>query len=470
MKSRVSEVVFVLSSRRSSPQATCRKTQLLGFAARACLWLRGFFFLPLFFSPLFAQNQQLNPDQVFEVVYALSDELKSRYVDEKVGDQMAQVLLNRLKTKAYNTITKPDSLALVLGNDLQKVKADFHLRVYAGLTNLDRYADSSDAWSFFNQDKLENFGLRETRTLAGGIGYFRLDDFTEWLDARSAIAGAISSLSFSDALIIDFRHNTGGAPETMYWLLSYFFDEKSKTEFTGLYFREEGKINKAFVTKKLEGTRYCKKPVVILTGPNTASAAEGFAYDMQRLGRAIIIGESTKGGAQPARTYMLPHGFRVLLPIGKAVDPDNGGNWEGKGVVPDIAVKEEAAQMYAEAVLLDSLGKAGKHAEWYAKLAYRQAVLAHQFSIASDSLNTLTGTFDKREITLLNGALYYRNTTKTETYSRLLALPGGGYTFDSETRDLRTAVKLFPKSENGKITHLVIHYPSGNEKTLNRTL
>lgn len=471
MKSRVSGSMLVLNSTRCSPRLNCWKTQLLGFAASVHFRLCGIFFVLFFSGVVFGQNDSLEKSHIHDVVTALAQEVENRYVDEPTGRNMSLSLLKRLKSGVYYSVPQPAFLAQLLEEDLQRIKEDFHLRVYAGLTNLDRYADSSDAWLFYNHDRLENFGLKETRSLAGNIGYIRLDEFTEWLDARDAIAGAISSIQFSDALIVDLRHNTGGAPETMYWLLSYFFEGKSRLEFTGLFFREKNKTEKAFVEKKLEGKRYIEKPLVVLTGPNTASAAEGFAYDIQRLKRGFVLGEKTKGGAQPARTIMLPHGFRVLLPIGKAVDPDNGGNWEGKGVIPDILVDENASLEYAAAVLLDSLSKLTKDTSlvgWYASLAYRQAILSRQYNEPLDSLQRMEGNYEGRKVTFLNGSLFYDNTTKSKQgiATRLLAMPRGGFAFDSKTKDLRQQAKVFPVWEEGEVTSLKIVFESGVEKIL----
>ena len=471
MKSRVSGPVFVLETIRSSPQVNCWKTQLLGFAARVLIRLRGFFFLFLFTQPLFAQTDTLSSYQIGEVVMTLSNAIAERYVDEHHAQRMASSLRTKLQSGSYFRLRNTTDLASQLEEDLQRVQPDFHLRVYAGANNLDRYADSSDAWTFFNHDKLSNFGLKRIDHFPGNVAYIMLDEFTEWLDARKALSGAMASVQFSDALIIDLRFNTGGAPETMHWFLSHFFESKSKTEFTGLFFREEGKTNRVFVEKKLEAPRYLDRPVFVLTGPYTASAAESFAWDMKRLKRAVIVGETTRGGAQPARTFMLPHGFRVLLPIGRAVTPGTDLNWEGTGVKPDVELRQEAALDYGLALVLDSLKNlSDKKAmrSWYDHLAYRRAILAHQYSLAADSLDHYEGNFEGRKITAVNGQLFYQNTEKTTTATRLLALPEGGFVFDSEETHLQQQTKVFFIRENGELTGLKLVFESGNERILKR--
>ena len=56
------------------------------------------------------------------------------------------------------------------------------------------------------------------------------------------------------------------------------------------------------------------------------------------LGRATLIGETTRGGAHPVdRIQVHPH-LRITIPNARSISPRTGGNWEGVGVRPDIAV------------------------------------------------------------------------------------------------------------------------------------
>ena len=96
-------------------------------------------------------------------------------------------------------------------------------------------------------------------------------------------------------------------------------------------------------------------PLYILIGPDTFSAAEEFAYNFRHLKRATIIGEPSKGGANPWRWYRLSDEFRIGIPITKAINPITKSNWEGVGVQPDVAVKsinalDVAYQLAVEAI------------------------------------------------------------------------------------------------------------------------
>ena len=81
----------------------------------------------------------------------------------------------------------------------------------------------------------------------------------------------------------------------------------------------------------------------VLTSGRTFSGAEEFAYNLQALKRATIVGETTGGGAHPGGIVTLPHGLAVFVPTGRAINPITKTNWEGTGVKPDVAVPADTA-------------------------------------------------------------------------------------------------------------------------------
>lgn len=85
------------------------------------------------------------------------------------------------------------------------------------------------------------------------------------------------------------------------------------------------------------------KPVYILTSHRTFSAAEAVAYDLQALGRAVIVGETTGGGANPFEYRRIHDHFAVDLPESRSINPITGTNWQDVGVKPDVEVPAEQA-------------------------------------------------------------------------------------------------------------------------------
>jgi C-terminal processing protease CtpA/Prc len=97
--------------------------------------------------------------------------------------------------------------------------------------------------------------------------------------------------------------------------------------------------------------------VYILTSKRTFSAGEEFTYNLQALRRAVILGETTGGGANPGDEVRINEHFAVFVPMGRAINPITKTNWEGTGVKPDIEVPEaqalKAAYLAALRKLLD---------------------------------------------------------------------------------------------------------------------
>jgi C-terminal processing protease CtpA/Prc len=69
---------------------------------------------------------------------------------------------------------------------------------------------------------------------------------------------------------------------------------------------------------------------------------------LKYLKRAILVGETTGGGAHPVRRQRINDHFTVQVPFELAMNPMSKTNWEGTGVVPDVAAKASDALDVAE--------------------------------------------------------------------------------------------------------------------------
>ena len=89
-------------------------------------------------------------------------------------------------------------------------------------------------------------------------------------------------------------------------------------------------------------------PVVVLVDVMSGSAAEAFAGGLQAIGRALICGERTAGRVLGAEVAELPMGALMVYPTVRPV-LGNGEILEGTGVVPDLPVTVDRADLLAGA-------------------------------------------------------------------------------------------------------------------------
>lgn len=197
-------------------------------------------------------------------------------------------------------------------------------------------------------------------------GYLRADRFN---DGDAALADlAMEALGKSAALIIDLRWHTGGNASGVR-LASYFTPRRTlafgllmrpylealgrpvmpsdvlsapsgtgqpyttAAVFEGL--RENGGALGIYTEDM--GDRAYRGRVIVLTGPVTGSAAEGFAWLMRERTAATLVGRSTAGVLLSSETVALPGGWSLVLPVAGIWGPD-GQDLGDRAVPPDVHV------------------------------------------------------------------------------------------------------------------------------------
>lgn len=273
--------------------------------------------------------------------------LQERYVFPDVALAMEEAIRARQASGAYDTITTGAALRKALTEHLQDVSRDKHLQLRYYPTAQppregDVWQDPEVIAAYLAEAALDNYGVQKVERLAGNVGYLLLTSIDEAEYTAPTIAAAMAVLAHTSALIVDLRRNNGGAPSGVAFLCSYFFPPEP-VHVNDIYSREEDATQQFWTLPYLPGERYLDKPVYVLTSGRTFSGAEEFAYDLQQLGRATIVGETTAGAANPVDVYQLDPHFELRVPTGRAINPTTGTNWEGTGVTPDIAVDAEQA-------------------------------------------------------------------------------------------------------------------------------
>jgi hypothetical protein len=159
-------------------------------------------------------------------------------------------------------------------------------------------------------------------------------------------------------LIFDIRNNGGGYPSMVALIISYLLEPNPQL-LTSIYERPKDKIYQNWTLPYVPGRIFPEKPVYVLTSRRSASASEEFAYALKTQKRGTIIGETTRGAANPVNVFPILDIFVIWLPIGTPTNPISKDNWEGKGVSPDYDIPQEKAlekaHMLAFDVILNNL-------------------------------------------------------------------------------------------------------------------
>jgi hypothetical protein len=282
-----------------------------------------------------------------QVIDTLVAELHRHYVFPDTAKRLETLLRRRQRDGGYDAIGNGVHFAARLSADMASVAHDPHMKVRFSPAFL-RPGRAPDRTSTAAPHR--NGGIDNVGRLGPAIGYLRISAFPPPSLVAHKYASAMNTLADTDALIIDVRNHRGGAADSVALLISYFVDRR--TRLNDIWSRDTGRTEQMWTEDRLDGRRYGgAKPVVILASRDTASAGEDFAYTMQALQRATVVGERTWGGAHPVALYRLSGHFYAAIPNSRSISPITGSNWEGTGVTPDVAAAPADALAVAKALL-----------------------------------------------------------------------------------------------------------------------
>jgi hypothetical protein len=298
-----------------------------------------------------------------EIVTKALELLRANYVFPEQAGQAATAIEARLEAGEYDDL---DEITLTerLTTDLQEITGDRHLRVVFGggpgprRQRIGEPEEPKDhdarRLAMRRMGRLDNFGIRQVERLDGNVGYLDVRRVAVPANAGPAIGAAMELVAGTYALIIDLRHNGGGAPEGVVFWCSYLLDERP-THLNDIFHADTGETRQFWALPYVPGTRYLDRPVFVLTSGRTFSGGEDFAYTLQALGRATVVGETTGGGAHPTRGFPISAAVHIGIPFARSVNPVTGTNWQGTGVVPDVPADAEQAYDVAYARALEKV-------------------------------------------------------------------------------------------------------------------
>ncbi|MEU7003622.1 S41 family peptidase [Nonomuraea sp. NPDC046570] len=291
-----------------------------------------------------------------QIIEQALDRIETGYVFPEKTVDIDAAIRRRLAAGEYGDLDGPVLCETVTAH-LQEVCPDKHLRLLwvDQPQSLDSADEDKGRAAFLALLRAENQGVRRVEHLDGNVGLIDVRRIAYADEGAGAIGAAMQLVAHSSALILDLRACLGGAPEGAAMWCSYFFRD-DQVHLNDIYERSTGATRQFWTTAHLPAPRYADRPVYVLTSAITFSGGEDVAYTLQAHGRAVLVGETTRGGAHPTARHAVTEHILVTVPTARTINSVTGTNWEGVGVVPDVPVSADQALDTALKAALGLLG------------------------------------------------------------------------------------------------------------------
>lgn len=281
------------------------------------------------------------------IVRRTADLVAEHYVFADVGERIRTLLTDHLRAGRYGATT-PAGLAEQVTPDLRAVNGDLHLRLIVHDDEIPDEADEATQVAIVTRDAARTMnGVARIERLDGDVAYLSLAPVLYPASiVGPTLTAALQVVAGAGALLLDLRDNRGGDPRTVALICGYFLDQP--THLVTIERRDPAESTQSWSPAYVPGPRFgATKPLYVLTGPLTFSGAEELAYDLKVLGRATVVGETTRGGAHPREGFRVHPHLELSVPVGRSVSPVTHTNWEGTGVTPDVPCPAPTAHTVA---------------------------------------------------------------------------------------------------------------------------
>jgi len=165
------------------------------------------------------------------------------------------------------------------------------------------------------RDEIHIVTVRTAFMMSPGVGYIRLQDFSETSNAEVTAALAKLKSQGMEKLILDLRDNPGGPLDQAIAVSNQFLKKGQMIVFT------KGRVTTEDEYVAVEEGAFTTQPLIVLTNRNSASASEIVTGAMQDHDRAVVVGETTFGKALVQSVYSIHNNAGLALTTGRYYTP-----------------------------------------------------------------------------------------------------------------------------------------------------
>jgi len=303
------------------------------------------------------------------------------FSDQYPSLQRGQVITH-LNGKSISEISSEDFSPFLFYSTPQDSVAKLHSHflfrgnkekpIHLDLINTDGTRIKETVFRQPNEGLFKAPGEYRFEVLEGNIAYLFIHTFNE-ADVLDFYEKVMPEIMETNALIIDIRKNGGGNSNNGFELIGYLTEQpfyqsvNIKRTYTPVERAWGNFPDKLAVTHydwKPHRNLVYHKPVALLIGPDTYSAAEDFTVGFKSISRGTVIGQATGGSTGQPLFFQLPLGGMGFVCAKRDLLAD-GQEFVGKGIQPDISVsysfenfingKDEAIEKALEALNLTIL-------------------------------------------------------------------------------------------------------------------
>lgn len=251
------------------------------------------------------------------IIESIVDTVKNHSIYPKVSTKIQNELLANLNSYKYLGYEDRQSFASKLTKDLLALSFDNYIEVKQANNGIESTSKPLNS-NIYNSVKL----------LDGNVGLVVFD----FNSTNNQIDRVFFDLEKADVLIIDLRGTVEANLETIQYISSYLF--KQKTLLNKVYLRESSSLKEYWTNEHFTNKKRPDLPIYLLTDANTSGIVEVFAATLKQLNRAYVVGENTSGNINPRRDFRLGNALSISIPYAQI----NHNDKEIDYIKPDLLV------------------------------------------------------------------------------------------------------------------------------------